>query len=296
MRPIVLLLITVAIPACGLGTVKYQTYEFADNPRAVKLAEGESQVTRGRPWPVGDALGHYFFSLPSKLLLLNWDVNNHDISEETEAAVAEYLARNNLKNVKVRLNEYEPRQEWRRLVRNREVGWFWRYTLGVISWVNYAAFPERIFAGFPIIGGGDHYNPYTNTISIYSDDEAIVMHEGAHAKDTARKVGWKGTYSALRILPLVPLYQEYVASNDAVDYFRAYGTPADERAAYRVLYPAYSTYVAGEARWLGYDTYPVFLGAVVVGHVAGNVRALFVEDVEPESSPETVEGEKTEAE
>ena len=51
----------------------------------------------------------------------------------------------------------------------------------------YTAFPERIFAAFPFIGGGDHYNPYTNTINIYSDHRAIVLHEGGHAKDFARR-------------------------------------------------------------------------------------------------------------
>jgi len=284
------LIVVASVSACGLGRVDYRTYDFADHPDAVRLAEGEAQITRGRPWRVGDAVGHYVFSLPGKILLLNWDLASHDVSPETEAALAEYLERNNLRSVKVRLNEYEPRQEWRRLVNNREVGWFWRYTVGVVSWLNYTIFPERIFAGFPIIGGGDHYNPYTNTIHIYSDDVSIALHEGAHAKDTARKEGWKGTYGALRILPLVPLYQEYVASDDAVDYLRAFATPADERSAYRVLYPAYGTYVADETRWFGYEGYPIFLGAVVVGHVSGNVRALFVPDARTGTESESTDG------
>ena len=280
---ILLVVLGVLAAGCGLGPPTYDTREFPDDPRAVKIAGGESQIDRGQEWRVGDAMGHYFFSLPSKLILFNWEVNDHNITPETEAEIAEYLERNNLKDVKVRLNQYEPRQEWSRLVQNREVGWFWRYTFGVLSWVNYTIFPDRIFAGFPLIGGGDHYNPYTNSINLYSNNSAIALHECGHAKDTASRVGWKGTYSALRVLPLVPLYQEYVATDDAVEYIRTEETAQDERDAYEILYPAYATYVAGETDWFGWYSYPVYFGAVISGHIVGRVRATLVDDADYEN-------------
>jgi hypothetical protein len=272
------LLLTVLAVGCGIGPPSYEPGDYPDGPGVLKLAEGEPQIERGQEWPFGDAAGNYFFSVPSKVILLDLSVDNHDISPETEAVIAAYLKENNLSHVKVRLNQYEPRQEWRRLVNNKEVGWFWRYTLGVLGWATYAAFPERIFAGFPLIGGGDHYNPYSNTINLYSDNPAIALHECGHAKDVASRVGWKGTYSALRILPVVPLYQEFVASDDAVDYIRTEETAQAERDAYKILYPAYATYIAGEASIFEWYSYPVYFGAVITGHIAGRARTLFVDD------------------
>ena len=79
----------------------------------------------------------------------------------TEASILEYLDANGLCNVKVRLNQYAPGGEWSRLVRNGEMPMAWRWTLGMLSVVFYTIIPERVFAG---LQGGDHYNPYTNTI------------------------------------------------------------------------------------------------------------------------------------
>ena len=42
--------------------------------------------------------------------------------------------------------------------------------------VFYTIFPGRVF-------GGDRYNPFTNTINLYSDHPSIALHEAAHAKD-----------------------------------------------------------------------------------------------------------------
>ena len=52
------------------------------------------------------------------------------------------------------------RQAWRRLVANKSVGWGWRYTLGTTLWLGETVFPGRLI-------GGDHYNPFTNTVNRY---------------------------------------------------------------------------------------------------------------------------------
>ncbi|TFH31910.1 MAG: hypothetical protein E4H00_02545 [Myxococcales bacterium] len=59
----------------------------------LQLQEGETQIERGTPNPLIDGFGHYFFSLPSKLVLLNWKVDNHDVSPELEASLAKLLTR-----------------------------------------------------------------------------------------------------------------------------------------------------------------------------------------------------------
>lgn len=276
------------LAACGLGLGCISTpYEYSrdvDGPYTLRLRPGEAQIERGRPNAFLDGIGHYVISLPSKILLLHWNVNNHDISPETEAALRVYLAENDLDNVKVRLNEYAPGDEWRRLAHNKDVGAFWRWSFGLLSTTFYTILPGRFFAG---LLSGDNYNPFTNTINLYSDNLPVALHEAGHAKDFARKSNrhWRGGYAALRILPLVPLWQEGVATSDAISYLYAKDDVPMRKSAYRTLYPAYGTYVGSVGgdyfRYLplgpGWVGYAIAYGPVVVGHVVGQTRALFVE-------------------
>jgi hypothetical protein len=269
----------------GCAAVPYPYGQDIEGPNVLPLREGESQIERGRPNAFVDGLGHYLFSLPTKLILWNWSVGNHDITPITEQALRDYLDANGLQQVKVRLNEYAPGGEWSRLVRNREIGGGWRYTLGALTAVFYTIFPGRVF-------GGDHYNPYTNTISIYSDHPSIALHEGAHAKDFAQRE-LKGWYAASRMLPLFPLYQEALATGDTIGFHREQREAENERNDYRVLYPAYGSYIAGEslgiASWFGPITYPVELAVqaavAIPGHIVGRIKASQVEEVsEPTAS------------
>jgi len=267
------------LAACARVPYPYTTY--VEKPDTLRLKEGEPQIARGKPVPVVDALGHYVFSLPSKLLLWNWRVDNHRISPETEETVAAYLKANGLRQVKVRLNQYEPRDEWRRLVRNSAMPGFWRYTFGVLTCAEYTALPGRLF-------GGDCYNPYTNTVNIYSDHRAVALHECAHAKDFAgRSRGMKGWYSFMRLLPIVPLYQEGIATGDAIGYVRDVGDARLEKSSYKILYPAYCTYIAGEGlRWVRVQwwiSYAVTYAAVLPGHIVGRIKAATVSD--PATTP-----------
>ena len=272
-----LCLISIALTAGGCATNPYKFGQNPDTPLTLKLRVAEPQVERGRPLPVVDGLGHYLFSLPSKLLLWSWQVDNHNISQETEALIKTYMADNNLDNVKIRINQYSPGDEWRRLIKNREMPGFFRYTGGVISITLYTILPGRLI-------GGDNYNPYTNTINIYSNSHAVAMHEAAHAKDFGSKQNrnWKGWYTFIRILPLVPLYQEAKATEDAIGYASEKQMPNDEKEAYTILYPAYMTYIAAEGtRWTSPDTlanYAIQLAAAIPGHIIGRIKASSVKE------------------
>jgi hypothetical protein len=285
----------------GCATSPYAFAPHGETALTLPLREGEPQIERGRPIGWVDGLGHYFFSLPTKLILLDWKVDNHDIPPEVEAALAEYLRANGLCRTKVRLNQYAPGREFRRLFANREMPGGWRYTLGLLSVVSYTIFPERLLAGFPFIGGGDHYNPYTNTISIYSGSRPIVLHEGGHAKDFAAQADRhrKGLYAGARAFPLlgigVALWQEAIATDDVLEWELATAGSRESKAGYRTLYPAYGTYVGSGAADLaslfsgGWVLYAIQYGVVVVGHVAGQTRAAFVEDRDAGLEPALVE-------
>jgi hypothetical protein len=233
----------------------------------------DPQISRGEPYVVLDGLGHYLFSLPEKLVLWNWKMGRHSISPETEAAIKTYLEENQLHEVKVRLNEYAPFEEFGRLVDNKAVGAGWRYTIGTIGWLFYTIFPGRLF-------GGDNYNPYTNTISLYSDLPVVALHEGGHAKDSAGDEH-KGSYAALRLLPFYALRDEAVASNDTMSYVVSHGDYKLEKSGYKLLYPAYGTYVGGEIFGFVPGVRPIggLIGAIP-GHIIGRTKAAGVKEPE----------------
>ena len=261
--------------ASGCVTAPYRYGNSAGYHTSEQLAAvTDTQIERGLRRPVIDGIG-WVVGIPGKIILWNRRIDNHDISPETEQAIAAYLASNNLTTVKVRLNQYAPGSEWKRLVANKSVGWGWRYTLGTTLWLAETVFPGRLI-------GGDHYNPFTNTVSIYSDVPSVAIHEGGHAKDFARRY-YKGTYAAGYLLPVTPLWYEAVASNDAVSYLRAEGTLADEQAANRVLYPAYGTYLGESISTVvpALGT-PLYVAGVLGGHLAGRIQARRVASQRPE--------------
>lgn len=225
------------------------------------LRNGEPQFERGKPRPIIDAFG-WVWGIPTKIILWNRKADNHRISPETEQVLANYLAENQLDEIKVRVNQYRPIDDWKRLTRHKGVAWPWRYTFGAVSVLGETLIPGRLF-------GGDHYNPYTGTIHLYSDLASVAIHEGAHAKDFARR-HYPGTYAAVYIVPLVPLWHERLATNDTLAYFETQPNEAHRREAYHVLYPAYGTYVGGGLSYL-YPPWgtPLYYGGVLAGHAAG---------------------------
>ncbi len=287
-------LLLFVVSGCAIMPAASVPYEYGNNIEGedvVKLAEGESQVERGAPHGFLDWVGHNIVSLPSKIILWNWDVANHNISAETEETIMKYLSENDLHNVKVRLNAYAPGAEWGRLFRNKSVSPVWRYTLGVISVSFYTILPERFFAG---LIGGDHYNPFTNTINLYSDHPAIALHEAAHAKDFASQKD-KGLYAAARLLPIVPLIQESKATSDALGYLIDKEVPDEQRKAYEILYPAYGTYIFGAGLFgAAYDYVPidycVKLAAngvgILLGHACGRARS---DEIKKRENPEIIQ-------
>lgn len=221
------------------------------------------QIRRGRPNALVDGLGNVL-GIPAKIVLWSWKVNNHDISAHTEQFLVDYLEATSpfpaLDEARFRINEYAPIDELKRLVHNHHVAWPYRLLLGLpLTLIFEVLLPGRLL-------GGDHYNPFTNSVHLYSDDGAIALHEAGHAHDTAQQ-RFKGTYATLRLLPGVDLFQEYVATDKAITYFIAEGDRTAELHAYTILYPAYGTYLGSYLLPFGN-----FLGAAV-GHVWGRLKA-----------------------
>lgn len=235
-------------------------------------ATRDSRIERGRRRPVLDGVG-WVLGIPSKIILWDRRVDNHNVSAATEDAIRRYLDDNDLDHVKVAINLYDPFDDWRRLRANKTVGWGYRYTFGALSVAKEVILPGRLF-------GSDHYNPFTCTIHLYSDVPAIALHEGGHAKDfTRRKL--PGTYALAAALPVVSLWPEAIATGDAIAYAEQQADAELQRESYRILFPAYGTYVGGSlGRFAQPVAFPIYAGAVVAGHAVGRVEARLVPDVE----------------
>ena len=250
----------------GCVTAPYQAGNESLYHTSPGLAELTTpQIERGQPRPVLDAVG-WVIGIPDKIILWDRRIANHDISLESEAAIADYLAVNDLATVKVRLNQYAPGDDWQRLRANSAVGFGWRYTLGTLVWIGETVFPGRVF-------GYDHFNPFSNTVHVFSDAPAIGLHEASHAKDFAKR-RYKGTYAALYFFPGIPLWHEGVATRDVFGYLEATGDVQAQSEAYRLLYPAYGTYV-GDAGASLVPRYGVVVnvGSILAGHALGRLKS-----------------------
>lgn len=265
---VTLTLVVLLLGCASCASIPYQRLDRGDTTKYPPTTPpGEPQCERGRPNAVLDSVG-WVVGVPSKIILWDRRIDNHRVSTNTEAALYTYLDFNRLSDVKVRLNQYAPQREFRRLVRNKSVAWGWRYTIGLLSWLYQTILPGRIV-------GGDNYNPYTDTINLYSDAPAVALHEGGHAKDFAGKT-MKGTYAFSYIVPVFTLYAESRASNDAASYLYAHGSADDEKEAYRLLYPAMGTYVGG--MFGGGALSPWYYAGVIPGHIMGRMKASHVDE------------------
>ncbi len=263
------LLIAIAVfSQTGCANLPYQYGLIEQCPNAVPLPPGEEQISRSKPNRFLDASDWFWpGSLFGKLILWNASVDSHQFSEETELALKEYLQSNHLTDVKVRINSCNVPGELKRTIRNKSVGAGWRYTFGMIAWVQYTIMPGRFF-------GGDNYNPYSNTINIYSDSPAITLHEAGHAKDFSQRK-YKGTYAFAYMIPFFNLYPEALATRDALGYLRTNESMEYQKEGYNTLYPAYGTYLGGNVGdWLAFPwNYAAMAVGVIPGHIVGRIRS-----------------------
>jgi hypothetical protein len=266
------LTIVAAVVCAGCAKLPYRYGGDYHTQNDAAFAPGEPQIERGRRAPIIDTVG-WIVGIPAKILMLNHRIDNHNVSPETERGLQQYLANNDLDKVKVRVNEYDPLGEWSRLGRNKSVGWPARYTLGTLSCLGYTIFPGRIF-------GSDHYNPYTNSIYLYSDVPAMALYQGGHAKDFAGRE-YKGWYSLAYEIPLIDLWPQSEAAGDTLGYLCDTAQTPEIKDGYRTVGPAFAI---GATRGFGsLGDVPVVLPAVIGGHLVGQVEAAsFSEPVPPE--------------
>ena len=230
--PWVLLAIVCWLGAIGCATMPYRYGKFRssenDSPSDVVFEYGRPQKTLDG---IARMTGAW-----SRILSMNSHVNEHNLSEGTKAKLIAYLEENDLADVLVRVNQYDPKGEWRRLRENQRVGLGWRYTFGLLSMAQYALIPGRVF-------GGDQYNPFTNSLYLNSDVSAVVLHEAAFAKDVHSR-SLPGSYAVFNEFPILSLWRHTRGVNDVLGYALTNDDWAVERETYRVVYPQMGVHAA----------------------------------------------------
>ncbi len=223
-------------------------------------------LERGKRRPIVDGVG-WVVGIPKKIILWDSRAENHRISFYTQHELVSYMERNHLHDTKVRVNQYDPIGEWKRLASNKKVGPGWRLTLGTLHTLGYTILPGRIF-------GNDSYNPYTDTVNIYSDIPALALEQAAFAKDV-RQRSYPGTYAAVQELPVVGLWHEHRNKQDVYNYYGFYGEASDQREARHILEPQFGSEIGQQIDGvLGpAGGPPLFqLTGAAVGHVVGRVK------------------------
>ena len=271
-----------ALLLVGTGAVSAQVVESPQAPRGVAVAvaqpvaksqETEEEVAidvqHGTPNELVDGVG-WVLGIPTKLLLWDRRADNHDVSSGTVNDAAEVLALSEVDGVMIRVNQWDPAGEWKRLAKNERIGLGWRATVGAAYTIGYTLIPGRLV-------GGDWYNPFTDTVHVYSDVPALAMEQAAQAKDTHER-SHPGLYSAVRLLPFVGLVHEARSKQAVYEHLEEHGTVEEQVEARKVLQPQMGMEVGGHAAMLVPQGDVVFAaGGAVIGHAVGRLQAAKIE-------------------
>lgn len=198
-------------------------------------------VTRGGKQPIIDKI-RGFLSISDKLLFWNRTIGSGELHEDAEIAVKLALEDGGASETHVSINEYNPKLIWQRTFQNDKTSFLSKVTFGTASALIYTVVPGRLVY-FP----GEHYNPFADTVVLYSNNLDIALHEAGHAVDFSEKqkkgIG-PGLYTLGRFLFPIQLYQEAVANDKAFKFLKEHGTSEDVASAYALLFPAFGTYLA----------------------------------------------------
>ena len=253
----------ILIVICGLssGCASFNAFDktaFHSN----RSFPSEVEFQRGRPNKVVDGIGQ-LLGIPNKLVLLDERADNHHITAGTELALRDYLTQNQLQDVLVRVNQYDPIGEWQRMSRNDDIRPIWRITAGNYNLLKYTLLPGRLT-------GGDWYNPYSNTINLYSDIPSLAISEAAYAYDIRTRLN-PGAYAAAKDIPLVGLAHDTTATRNAIAYYEQH-RPDQLQDAKQILEPNNGADWGGQI--LGFLPYGTLAGRLI-GSGVGRIKNKF---------------------
>ena len=193
------------------------------------------EIQRGRPRPIVDAAGRVL-GLPNRIAIGHTKIDNHNISPATEMEILNYLEQNGLDSVLVRSNQYAPLGEFKRMVANDRIRPIWKSTFGTYNLPKYTLLPGRLV-------GGDWYNPYTDSLHVYSDVPTLAISRAAYAQDVRGRVN-PGAYAAIKDIPFAGLAHETTATQLSLQWYE--NQPEKIEEAREILLPSYGATVGGQ--------------------------------------------------
>jgi hypothetical protein len=250
----------------GCAATPYKFGSF-HRPGAEPAACSAVVIEQGKPNATLDRIAR-IVGAPARIVPMNCRINKHEICAETTEKLTDYLEKNDLADVRVYVNHYDPAGQWQRLRDNTMISPGWRYSVGTLSWLGYTIFPDRIY-------GGDRYNPYTNSLYLNSDVPAVILNEAASAKDIHSR-HFPGAYAVFTSVPGLSLWRKSRAIGDVLGYAQLHHDWEMERQAYHVLCPrmgAESTSIAGPLTHIWWGGPICGLGGAAVGHLTGRTLA-----------------------
>ncbi|MEK6901325.1 MAG: hypothetical protein AABX37_03220 [Nanoarchaeota archaeon] len=234
-----------------------------------KLVNGATEQvgTNTVEYGLDDALSRaasFVGSMPTRAVLASAKVAGYP-REETQQDIAAAIPQLGLENTTVRLGYSRVLHDTYRLFTDeklKDISLVGRVLLGV---------PTTMITG--LLGKLtrlDYYNPFTKTVTVYSDVPAIARHELGHAKDF-QSGKYPSLYALARGILPITWYQELKASWIA---HRSLGAEQKGQTG-RYLMPAFATYLFPAAQYVaGIAFLPFMLGAHVMGNVYRGIRAV----------------------
>lgn len=224
-----------------------------------------------------------FLTIPEKIILLNKNYSSGNISKETIDKVEKYLEENQLWDVAVSVNEYDPKFLLERTLNNPNISNLSKYTMGILSVLVMTMLCPKLTGRV-----GDCYNPWANSIHLFSDDLSIALHECGHAKDFSQREN-PGLYSSLSMIPFIgpfqTLYKEYQANKNVYHYLHSEKKDSDAlKQACITLTPAYTAYISGALAYFAkrggikkFQGVKPFIALMTAGHITGHLIARTIE-------------------
>lgn len=259
----------------GSGTRLFHARENDKSPQLPSNAE--MQVTIGGHHPRLDKIEKvvHFPARKFKQWFGKQEVgiaSEDDLREQAIAMSQEYLALNQLHDVKIDVSEYNPAEQWRRLNENKSIHPFWKYTTGTLQHAEYCLIPGRVM-------NRDSYNIFTNTLSINSVQPEQALYASATAK-YLRSKSKPGVFSTACHLPFVPLYRDYHVANDVLSYARYREDWRTEKLLYPQIYGSFGGDLVSQATSLvpSFAYFPFYVKPVLTigGRMGGTATGAVV--------------------
>lgn len=180
-----------------------------------------------------------------------------------------YLMQHGITNINIDVREYNPSEQWRRLVSNRDVAPVWKYTAGTLQHIEYCLLPGRVLHR-------DNYNLFTKTLSINSTQPEQSLYASATAKYLHSKKS-PGAFATACHLPVVPLYRDYYVANDVLSYARHNQDWELEKQLYPQIYGSFGGDLVSQATSLvpafAYVPFYVKPALSIGGRIGGNMAS-----------------------